>query len=198
MNNVPSRAGISPARSPKTLSTTRMKRLSGYCLLIVFLGTILAGCGPQPRFTSERPEERRSRDETEEQSAEKDKGRIDQTKMAGIINSFLGVPYQYGGDTESGMDCSGLVGQVYRRYAGFNLPRSTKKLYQLVKQVDQDDLAYGDLVFFSDGWFSVSHVGIYIGEGRFVHSAKSSGVIVSSLDENYYSRRYRGARRVIP
>jgi cell wall-associated NlpC family hydrolase len=175
-----------------------MKRFSGYCLLIFFLGTILMGCGPQPRFTSAKPEERRSRDKTEEQSGEKHKGKIDKAKMGGIINSFLGVPYQYGGDTESGMDCSGLVGRVYKRYAGFNLPRSTKKLYQLVKQVDQDDLAYGDLVFFSDGWFSVSHVGIYMGEGQFVHSAKSSGVIVSSLDENYYRRRYRGARRVIP
>ena len=198
MNNVPSKAGISPVPSPKTLSATRMKRLSGYCLLIVFLGAILTGCGPQPRFTSATPEERRSRDKTEEQSAEKDKGKIDKAKMGRIINSFLGVPYQYGGDTKSGMDCSGLVAQVYRKYAGFSLPRSTKKLYQLVKQVDQDNLVYGDLVFFSDGWFSVSHVGIYIGNGQFVHSAKSSGVIVSSLEENYYRKRYRGARRVIP
>jgi cell wall-associated NlpC family hydrolase len=175
-----------------------MRKLSEYYLLIVLFGILVMSCGPQPRFTSERPEERGRRDKTEERSAEKHKGRIDEAKMGRIINSYLGAPYQYGGDTKSGMDCSGLVGQVYKRYAGFNLPRSTKKLYQLVKQVDQDDLAYGDLVFFSDGWFSVSHVGIYVGGGRFVHSAKSSGVIVSSLDEDYYRRRYRGARRVIP
>jgi lipoprotein Spr len=59
-------------------------------------------------------------------------------------------------------------------------------------------LAYGDLVFFSDGWYSVSHVGIYVGERKFVHSTKGLGVVVSSLDENYYRKRYRGARRVIP
>lgn len=175
-----------------------MKKLSEYYLLIVLFGILVISCGPQPRFTSVEPEERGSRDEAVERSAEKHKGRIDKGKMSRIINSYLGVPYQYGGDTESGLDCSGLVVQVYRKYAGFKLPRSTKKLFQLVKEVERDELAYGDLVFFSDGWFSVSHVGIYIGEGQFVHSAKSSGVIVSSLDENYYRRRYRGARRVIP
>ena len=175
-----------------------MKKLSEYYLLIVLFGILMMSCGPQPRFTSAEPEARGSRDKREERPAEKHKGKIDKAKMGKIISSFLGAPYQYGGDTKSGMDCSGLVTQVYSKYAGFDLPRSTKKLYQLVKQVEQDDLAYGDLVFFSDGWFSVSHVGIYIGEGRFVHSAKSSGVIVSSLDENYYKRRYRGARRVIP
>ncbi|UCB52395.1 MAG: C40 family peptidase [Candidatus Zixiibacteriota bacterium] len=198
MNNVQSKAGIVPVPSPTTLSTTYMKRLSEYCLLIVFLCLIMMGCGPRPRFTSATPEERKSRDMAEEQSAKEGKGKIDKTKMGRIINSFLGAPYQYGGDTKSGMDCSGLVVQVYRKYAGFSLPRSAKKLYQLVKQIHQDDLAYGDLVFFSDGWFSVSHVGIYIDDGQFVHSAKSSGVIVSSLDEKYYKRRYRGARRVIP
>jgi len=198
MNNAPSKPGVWPVPSFKTRSTASIKRLSGYCLLIFFLVTVLTGCGPQPRFTSAEPEARGSRDKTEERYGEKHKGKIDKAKMGKIISLFLGAPYQYGGDTKSGMDCSGLVTQVYSKYAGFDLPRSTKKLYQLVKQVEQDDLAYGDLVFFSDGWFSVSHVGIYIGEGRFVHSAKSSGVIVSSLDENYYKRRYRGARRVIP
>ena len=175
-----------------------MRKLSEYYLLIVLFGILVTSCGPQPRFTSATPEEIGRRDEAEERPAEKHEGRIDKAKMSRIINSYLGSPYQYGGDTKSGMDCSGLVTQVYRKYAGFDLPRSTKKLYQLVKQVDQDDLAYGDLVFFSDGWFSVAHVGIYIGGGQFVHSAKSPGVIVSSLDENYYRRRYRGARRVIP
>jgi lipoprotein Spr len=205
MNDVQNRKGVSPVLgpepqdpSPKNLSTTFMMRFSGFCFLVVLLGLMAAGCGSRPRFTSATPEETRARAETERPSAENDGGKIDRTKMGRIINSCLGVPYQYGGDSESGMDCSGLVAHVYRKYAGFNLPRSTKKLYQLVKQVDREDLAYGDLVFFSDGWFSVSHVGIYIGQGQFVHSAKSSGVIVSSLDENYYSRRYRGARRVIP
>jgi cell wall-associated NlpC family hydrolase len=91
-----------------------------------------------------------------------------------------------------------LVRQVYRQYAGFDLPHDTKKLYKLVSQVDLEDIAYGDLVFFSDGWFSVSHVGIYVGNGSFVHSSETRGVMISSLDEEHFRKRYRGARRVIP
>ncbi len=165
------------------------------------------GCIPQPRYTSEPLEKKKGQRILEEEKAktertqpagEKSKSKIDKAKMGRIINSFLGAPYKFGGETKAGIDCSGLVMQVYKQYAGFKLPHDTKKLYQLVKHVDKDDLVYGDLVFFSDGWFSVSHVGIYIEGGKFVHSVKGSGVIVSSLDESHYKKRYRGARRVIP
>jgi len=207
MNNVQTKAGILLTPSPKTLSTIFMKRLSKYYFLTVFVGLILMGCGPQPRYTSEPV--RKSKSQTvlweEDQETEstqhhqkKSESKIDKAKMGRIINSFLRTPYKHGGESKAGIDCSGLVMQLYKQYAGFNLPHNTKKLYQLVKQVDRDDLVYGDLVFFSDGWFSVSHVGIYIEEGKFVHSMKGSGVIVSSLAEDYYEKRYRGARRVIP
>jgi lipoprotein Spr len=159
---------------------------------------IFASCGPQPRFTSEPVEGEKGQPAFPEKPGAKSKSKINKDKMGRIIDSFLGAPYRYGGETKEGIDCSGLVMQVYRQYAGFDLPRSTKKLYQLVSQVEEDDLVYGDLVFFSDGWFSVSHVGIYLEDGKFVHSAKDVGVVVSSLNEDYYKKRYRGARRVIP
>ena len=164
-------------------------------------------CIPQPRYTSESVEKNKKQTILQEESKKtespqhhqrKSKSKIDKAKMGRIIDSFLGAPYRLGGETKAGIDCSGLVMHVYRQYAGFKLPHNTKKLYQLVKRVDKDDLVYGDLVFFSDGWFSVSHVGIYIEEGKFVHSMKGFGVIVSALDEDYYKKRYRGARRVIP
>ncbi len=170
-------------------------------------GLIFFACASYPRYTSEtvRKEERQvvGPKGTEESDKafplrRKSKSKIDQAKMGRIINSFLGTPYKLGGTSRAGIDCSGLVVEVYREYAGFTLPQSTKKLYQLVKKVDKEDLVYGDLVFFSDGWFSVSHVGIYTKDGKFVHSMKGFGVIVSSLDERYYKKRYRGARRVIP
>lgn len=176
-------------------------------IFTVFVGLILMGCVPQPRFTSEPVEKSRNQTVSQEESRKaespqhhqkKSKSKVDKAKMERIIGSFLGAPYKVGGETKAGFDCSGLVMQIYKKYAGFKLPHNTKKLYQLVKRVDKDDLVYGDLVFFSDGWFSVSHVGIYIGEGRFVHSMKGFGVIVSSLGEDYYKKRYRGARRVIP
>ncbi len=166
-----------------------MKMVKKLSLIVTVWLLILTSCGPSPRYTSVTGDERSSRE---------GESKIDKTKMSRIIDSFLGTPYRFGGETRSGTDCSGLVKQVYRQYAGFDLPRDTKKLYKLVRKVESEDLAYGDLVFFSDGWYSVSHVGIYVGERKFVHSTKDLGVVVSSLDENYYRKRYRGARRVIP
>ncbi len=179
--------------------------LRKHCIFAVLVGLILMSCVPQPRYNSKQVGRKKSqvvlqqesRKSQETRSAKK-RSKIDKIKMGRIIGSFLGTPYKFGGETKAGIDCSGLVRQVYKQYAGFKLPHDTKKLYQLVKHVDKDDLVYGDLVFFSDGWFSISHVGIYIGEDKFVHSVKGFGVIVSSLDEDHYKKRYRGARRVIP
>ena len=158
---------------------------------------VFSACGSKPRFAPEPVPEKGSQTQAE-YGSEKSRSKIDKDKMGRIIDSFLGTPYEYGGESKSGMDCSGLVRQVYRRYAGFDLPHDTKKLYKLVKHVDRDDLVYGDLVFFSDGWFSVSHVGIFLGDGKFVHASETWGVTESSLDEDHYRKRYRGARRVIP
>ena len=159
-----------------------------FFLLIIFLG-----CAAQPRYTSQPIERRRS-----EPSEEKIEGRIDQIKMSRIIESFLGTPYKEGGSSKWGMDCPGFVMEVYKQYAGFKLPHSTEKFFKLVKKVDKEKLGYGDLVFFTEDGFSPSHVGIYIGEGKFAHSTKGYGVIVSSLDEEYYRKTYIGTRRVIP
>jgi cell wall-associated NlpC family hydrolase len=158
---------------------------------------VFTACGSKPRFAPE-PVPEREGETRPDYASEKSQTKIDRSKMGRIIDSYLATPYEYGGESKSGMDCSGLVRRVYRQYAGFDLPHDTKKLYKLVKHVDQNDLAYGDLVFFSDGWFSVSHVGIYLGEGKFVHASETSGVVVSSLDEEHFRKRYRGARRVIP
>lgn len=117
--------------------------------------------------------------------------------MSYIIDSYLGTPYRKKGTSRLGIDCSGLVVEVYRRYSGINLPHDTKRLYKLVKKIKKKNLLYGDLVFFSFESREISHVGIYIGEGEFVHASESQGVIISSLDEEYYSKSYLGARRVI-
>jgi lipoprotein Spr len=165
---------------------------------LAFSLLILVACGPQPRYTSAPLEKKEHKEAPAGETGEGGESKIDKAKMSRIIDSFVGTPYEYGGEAKSGIDCSGLVKQVYKQYAGFDLPHDTKKLYKLVKHVEEKDLVYGDLVFFSDGWFSVSHVGIYVGERSFVHSAERFGVIVSSLEEGYYRKRYRGARRVIP
>lgn len=176
-------------------------------LIIGLISLVLIGCASQPRFRSEPVENKRSKSrleegtqKTEEIQSTQEEGRnnVDLNKMGNIIESYLGTPYKPGGEAKAGMDCSGLVVAVYRQYAGFKLPHDTQKLFKLVKRIDKDNLSYGDLVFFSDGWFGVSHVGIYLGGGKFVHATQELGVIVSSLDEDYYKKRYVGARRVIP
>jgi cell wall-associated NlpC family hydrolase len=161
--------------------------------IFFFLLVIFVGCAAQPRYTSQPVERKKHR--LPKGTSETN---IDQTKMSPIIESFLGTPYKEGGSSKWGMDCSGFVMEVYKQYAGFKLPHSSAKLFKLVKKVDKEKLGYGDLVFFTEDRFSPSHVGIYIGEGKFVHSTKGYGVIVSSLDEEYYRKTYIGARRVIP
>lgn len=169
--------------------------------IVFFVLLIFAGCASHPRYTSY-PIERKSHPSFEEKGSlpfgRKGKSRIDPVKMGGIIQSYLGIPYKKGGANRKGMDCSGFVIKVYKEYAGFDLPHDSKKLFKLMRKVDKEELAYGDLVFFSDYVFLPSHVGIYIGEGNFVHSTEGYGVIVSSLEGDHYRRSYIGARRVIP
>lgn len=108
----------------------------------------------------------------------------------------IGVPYKYGGNNPgSGFDCSGLVQYSYKQ-AGIRLPRSTQQLYQATRRIDKDELRPGDLVFFKINRRKVSHVGIYLGNNRFVH-APSSGkkVEITNLEKGYWKKRFsRGGR----
>ncbi|WP_252273960.1 C40 family peptidase [Pseudomonas subflava] len=112
-----------------------------------------------------------------------------------------GTPYRYGGNTpESGFDCSGLIGYVYRNAAGIQLPRSTRDMINLrVPSVGRGDLQSGDLVFFAtSGGGRVSHAGIYVGEGRFVHAPSSGGTVrLDSLDQTYWTKSFLKAKRVL-
>ncbi len=110
--------------------------------------------------------------------------------------SFIGVPYHYGGDSpDEGFDCSGLTMAVYQ-LNGLDLPRSSKEQYRLGEPVGRNDLARGDLVFFSTGRDGkVSHVGIYVGNGRFIHApGRGKKVSVDSVSRSYFARCYAGGR----
>ena len=114
---------------------------------------------------------------------------------------LVGTPYRYGGNTpDSGFDCSGLIGYVYRDAAGISLPRSTCELLAMpVPIVSVRALQPGDLVFFStQGGGKVSHAGIYVGEGRFVHAPSSGGTVrLDSLSTAYWQKSYLNAKRVL-
>lgn len=113
---------------------------------------------------------------------------------------LVGTPYRYGGNTPAGgFDCSGLIGYVYRDAAGISLPRSTRELIGMrAPVVSRDRLQSGDLVFFAtNGGSQVSHAGIYVGEGRFVHAPSSGGTVrLDSLSNSYWQRTYLNAKRV--
>ena len=115
---------------------------------------------------------------------------------------LVGTPYRYGGNTpDGGFDCSGLIGYVYRDAAGISLPRSTRELISMSKPtVARDALQSGDLVFFAtNGGRQVSHAGIYVGEGRFVHAPSTGGTVrLDSLSNRYWQRTYLQAKRIIP
>jgi len=105
-----------------------------------------------------------------------------------------GTPYCYSGDTPDCFDCSGFVNHCYA-VVGLELPRTSRELYSAGVRVI-DGLRHGDLVFFNTSGRGVSHVGIYVGNNRFIHSSSSRGVMVSSLSDRYWQPRYLGARRV--
>ncbi|MDI6616495.1 MAG: C40 family peptidase, partial [Syntrophaceae bacterium] len=110
--------------------------------------------------------------------------------------SFLGVPYRWGGaSADQGFDCSGLAMAIYR-LNGLNLPRTSRQQYESGAAVGSGALAKGDLVFFDTrGKGEISHVGIYAGDGRFIHAPRSGKTVrTSSLSDSYYKNRYVGAR----
>jgi hypothetical protein len=112
---------------------------------------------------------------------------------------FLGVPYRRGGNSaESGFDCSGLVKALYDQTLGYVLPRRAEEQAAATEKIDQNDLKPGDLVFFNTMRRAFSHVGIYIGDGKFIHAPRTgASVRIESLDGSYWKRRFNGARRVL-
>ena len=128
-----------------------------------------------------------------------DNVRADKTtaqRAADYAQNMIGKPYRYGGNSPTGFDCSGLVQYSYSR-AGLPIPRTTKSQRESSVAVGSQSLRAGDLIFFDQEGRKSSHVGIYIGDGRFVH-APSSGkqVRVDTLDTKYWKKHYVGARRI--
>jgi probable lipoprotein NlpC len=112
---------------------------------------------------------------------------------------WLGVKYRKGGMDRAGIDCSGLTIQIYRVVADINLPRTSQDQSRYGRMVTRKELIPGDLIFFTSlGQKSVDHVGIYLGDLKFVHASPSKGVVVSSMENDYYKQRYHSARRVVP
>ena len=155
-------------------------------ICVAMLGFLIA-CGSAPRAADH------------EAASFSGNVRADKTtaqRAADYAQNMIGKPYRYGGNSPAGFDCSGLVQYSYSR-AGLSIPRTTRSQRESSVAVGSKSLRAGDLIFFDQEGRKYSHVGIYIGNGRFVH-APSSGkqVRVDKLDKTYWKKHYVGARRI--
>jgi cell wall-associated NlpC family hydrolase len=162
--------------------------------VVMLLATVMlaAACTPNPRYRTGGAEvpgphfQQTSRYRTD-----------DYLRLGAILQSYLGKPYLGKSRYERGVDCSLLVREVFRKFDGRQLPRTVAEQWDLGGPVHHNRLDYGDLVFFRTGRSEVSHVGVYLGRGEFLHASSSQGVIISSLSDKYWAERYVGARRIL-
>ncbi|MCM1337401.1 MAG: NlpC/P60 family protein [Candidatus Amulumruptor caecigallinarius] len=180
------------------LHTTSLPRLAVIILSAVAL--TLGGCSSSKKATSKtkttsyvKPKpSSQNRDVSLEGLSGSERTLISEARQ------WLGTPYKYGGNTRSGVDCSGFVYHVYRNSLDISLPRNSARQHDYCSKVKREDLATGDLVFFATnkGSRSVSHVGLYVGDNKMIHASTRRGVIVQDLSDDYYKKAYVGAGRV--
>ncbi|MDR3428510.1 MULTISPECIES: C40 family peptidase [Silvimonas] len=164
-------------------------------LLLMALLT-LAGCGSAPRTSAPPPTASRPIDRSVSTIQVASENRQEVVLYA---LSLLDVNYQFGGaNPEAGLDCSGLVYFIYKNALGVTLPHNAAEMARLSRPVDRQALQAGDLVFFNTLGKPYSHVGVYIGDGKFVHAPSSKGHIkVESLSSPWFAARFEGGRSLI-
>ena len=135
-------------------------------------------------------------------SVKKDMRASDSRAPSGSLTSYarslIGVPYKYGGNSpDTGFDCSGFVGHVFKRSMGISLPRSAQRISQQGQPVKLTQLREGDLVFYDTNNQSFSHVGIFLGNDRFIHAPSGGGSVrIENMNLDYWRKHYNGARRI--
>lgn len=152
------------------------RRLAGRGVLC--LAALLAGCGSAP------PQNMPSQN------------REPASEVVMYALGLMGIDYRFGGkNPESGLDCSGMVSYIYREALGVELPPNAARIAQIGREIETTRLAPGDLVFFNTTGKPFSHVGIYLGDDRFIHAPSSNGKIkISNLKSGYYAKRFEAAR----
>jgi hypothetical protein len=121
---------------------------------------------------------------------------LEDKKFIEGVAGWIGTPYVYGGETKKGTDCSGFVKTLYKDVYNLNLYRTASDLVKNCDSVNKKELKTGDLIFFKINSDKISHVGIYINDGKFIHASSAKGVIVSDLNEKYYKKYFSSAGRL--
>ena len=131
-----------------------------------------------------------------DKTAKKEKKAAKPTNLEKYAKEWLGAKYVYGAASKKKTDCSGYVMQVYKGFYGISLDHNAQHIYDDGRgySIKRKKLQEGDLVFFGNFW-KISHVGIYLKGNRFIHASTSKGVVITSMDDNYWSSKYKGARR---
>jgi len=150
-------------------------KLKRYLLILLITQLLLASCGSAKKTTTKIS---------------------NKTKIESQFRYYKGTKYKYGGIDKNGIDCSGFTKAVYKNAFKIELPRTTKEMSKLGRKVSKKKLKPGDLVFFRPSR-RYEHVGIYVGDNTFIHSSTSKGVIKSNLDNVYWKKKYRFAKRLL-
>lgn len=167
-------------------------------LAMVVCSVLLHDCMPATRVTTPTRQSESARESSEVlQGAQMDQqNSAAQRSLLMAAEIWVGTPYRYGGSSSEGIDCSAFVQSVFAK-VGVNLPRTSREQSETGTSVSRAAIQTGDLLFFNTSGNGVSHVGIAIGAAQFVHASTSRGVIVSSLEEEYYDSRLLFCRRVL-
>jgi hypothetical protein len=169
-------------------------------VLPVLIAAAIAVTGPATAWAAERQADRSRADAARASLSAAATRVFDGTREIGLVAlSLVGIDYRFGGDTpDRGLDCSGLIRYVFQQVTGVTLPRTSAELSRIGRNVSTADLEAGDLVFFNTRRFAFSHVGIYLGNDRFIHAPSRGGEVgVASLANGYWRKRYDGARRLV-
>lgn len=161
-----------------------------YLMILLFsISFYLLACKPSARFSNNKyddqiPEEKRALGDTQI------------TELQACVNSWLNTPYHYGGISKSGIDCSGFSSIVMMEVYNIKISRTAEQQFRKGQKVRDGWRMPGDLVFFKNvRGAGVDHVGIYLGNNKFVHASARAGVIISDMNEDYYRKRYTGSCR---
>ncbi|HTL08280.1 MAG TPA: NlpC/P60 family protein [Chitinophagaceae bacterium] len=121
---------------------------------------------------------------------------LNNLQLFSFIDEWYGTPYRFGGNDKAGIDCSAFTGNLMTSVFGVGLPRMARDQYNACDHVKREELEEGDLVFFHTTRKGISHVGVYLGNDKFVHASLNYGVTISSLSDPYYARSFRAGGRM--